>query len=115
MLLYLALVLKIDSLSLLQASVDNGAKESNVFWLNDVFTGIFLDDISCADVNVTYYVSDYIGRNISHCCKGSSCKELLIAGDDTSSIHVYLPDEYKQLFKNINHWCLLQPFEFTTL
>ena len=37
-----------DGFPLLETSVNNGAKESDVhvFWLNNVFTGVFLDDIS---------------------------------------------------------------------
>ena len=62
--------------------------------------------------NITYYVSGYVGRSISCCCKCSLCKELLIAGDNFFSIHHYLTNEYKQLFENINHGGLSQPFEF---
>ena len=71
-----------------------------------------VDDMICADANVTYYVSGYVGRSISFRRKCSSCKEFLIAGDDYFSIHHYLPDEYKQLFKNINRGGLPQQFEF---
>ena len=44
-----------DAFPLLETSVNNGAKESDVhvFWLNKVFAGVFLDDISCVDTNVT--------------------------------------------------------------
>ena len=82
------------------------------FDFNDVFTGVSLDDMICADANITYYVSGYIGRSVSFCRKCSSCKDLLIAGDDSFSIHHYLPDKYKQLFENISHGGLSQPSEF---
>ena len=98
---------------LLETSVDTEPKESDVFWLNDVFTDVFLDDISCADANVTYYISGYVGRSIFGCCKCSLCKELLIAGDNYSSIYNYFRDKCKQLFENVNRMGLLQPFQFT--
>ena len=49
----------------------------------------------------------------SHCHKCFLCKKLLFAGDVFSSIQDYLPDEYKQLFKNVNCEGLSQPFKFT--
>ena len=101
-----------DALSLLITSVDNGTGENDMLWLNDVFAGVSLDDIICADAITTYYVSGYVRRSISCCCKCSSCKELLVAGDDFFSIHHYLPDEYKQLFKNVNCGGLSQLSEF---
>ena len=73
----------------------------------------FLNDISYADANVTYYVSSYVARSILHCCKHSSCELLLIADDDSFLIHNYLPDIYKQLFENMYCKGLLQTFEFT--
>ena len=103
---------EIDALLLLETSVDNGAEENDVLWLNDVFTGVSLDDVTCADANITYCVSGFVGRSTSCCCKCFSRKKLLIAGDDSFSIHHYLPDEYKKLFKNINCVGLLQPSEF---
>ena len=57
-------------------------------------------------------MSGYVARSISRHCKCSLCKELLIAGDDSSSIYDYLPDEYKQLFKNVNSRGLLQLSKF---
>ena len=101
-----------DALPLLKTSADNGAEENDVLWLNDVFADVSLDDITCADTNITYYMSGYVGKSISFCLKCSSCKELLIAGDDSFSFHHYLPDEYKQLFENINCGGLSQSFEF---
>ena len=83
-----------------------------LLWLNDVFAGVSLDDITCADANITYYVSGYVGRSISCHRKCSSFKELLVAGDDFFSIRHYLPDEYKQLFENVNCVGLLQLSEF---
>ena len=83
-----------------------------LLWLNDVFAGVCLDNITCADANITYYVSGYIDRSTSCHCKCSSCKELLFAGDDFFSIHHYLPDEYKQLFENVNCRNLLQLSKF---
>ena len=88
-----------DALPLLETSIDNGAEENGVLWLNDVFANVSLDDMICADANITYYVSGYVGKSISFCCKCSFCKELLITGDDFFSIHHYLPDEYKQFLK----------------
>ena len=73
-----------------------------MLWLNDVFVYVSLDDITCADADITYYVSGYVGRSISFQHKCSSCNKLLIAGDDSFSIHHYLPDEYKQMFENVN-------------
>ena len=80
-----------DALPLLETSVDNGAEENGVLWLNDVFAGVSLNDMICADANITYQVSVCVGRSISFCRK-CSCKELLIADDDSFSIHYYLPD-----------------------
>ena len=91
-----------DALPLLITSVDNETKENDMLWVNDVFAGVSLNGITCANANITYNVSGYVGRSISCCCKCSSCKELLVAGDDFFSIHHYLPDEYKQLFENVN-------------
>ena len=91
-----------DALPLLEISVDNGAEENDVLWLDNVIAGIFLDHITRVDTNITYYVSGYVGRSISRCQKCSSCKELLIASDNFFSIYHYLPDEYRQLFENIN-------------
>ena len=101
-----------DALPLLKTSADNGVEENDVLWLNNVFAGVPLDDITCADANIIYYVSGYVGKSISCRCKYSSCKELLIAGDDSFSIHHYPPDEYKQLFENVNCGSLSQPSEF---
>ena len=103
------------ALPLLKTSVDNGAEENDMLWLNDVFAGVSLDDITCADANITYFVSGYVGRSISCCRKCSSCKELHVADDDFFSIHHYLPDEYKQLFENVNCVGLSQPSEFIFL
>ena len=58
------------------------------------------------------HVSDYVGRSISSRRKCSSCKELLVAGDDSVSIHHHLPDEYKQFFENVYCGGLSQPSEF---
>ena len=93
---------ELDALFLLKTSAYNGVEENDVLWLNDVFANVSMDDITCADANITYYVSGYVGRSISFHHKCSSCKELLIAGDDSFSIHHYLPDEYKQMFENVN-------------
>ena len=65
-----------DALPSLKTSGDNVAKENDVLWLNDVFADISLDDITCADANITYYVSGNVGRRISFRRKCSSCKEL---------------------------------------
>ena len=101
-----------NALPLLKTSVDYGAEENDMLWLNDVFTSVSLDDMTCADANITYYVSGYVSRSISCHHKCFSCKELLVAGDDFFSIHHYLPDEYKQLFENVNCGSLSQPSEF---
>ena len=101
-----------DALPLLKSSADNGAEKNDVLWLNNVFDCVSLNGITYADANATYYVSGYVGRSISCRCKCSSCKELLIAGDDSFSIHHYRPDEYKQLFKNVSCGGLSQPSEF---
>ena len=84
---------EIDAFPLLETRVDNGAEENDVLWLNNVFASISLNDITAADANITYYVSGYVGRSISCCCKCFSCKELLIAGDDSFSIYHFLPDK----------------------
>ena len=105
-------VLKEFALFLLKTRADNGAEENDVLWLNDVFVDVSFDDIRCADANITYYVSGYVGRSISFQHKCSSCKKLLIAGDDSFSIHHYLPDEYKQMFENVQCGGLSQPSKF---
>ena len=46
-----------DAFSLLETSVDHGAEENGVLWLNDVFTGVSLEDMICADANIAYNVS----------------------------------------------------------
>ena len=43
---------KFNALILLKISVDNGAEENDVLWLNDVFAGVSLDDITYADANI---------------------------------------------------------------
>ena len=103
---------KFDALFLLKTSADNGAEENDVLWLNDVFADVFLNDITCADANITYYVSGYVGRSISFHHKCSSCKDLHIAGDNFFSIHHHLPDEYKQMFENVNCGVQSQPSQF---
>ena len=40
-----------DALLLLETSIDNGAEENDVLWLNDVFACVFLDNIIYADTN----------------------------------------------------------------
>ena len=65
-----------DALPLLKTSADNGVEENDVLWLNNVFAGVSLDDVTCADANITYYVSGYV-RSISCCRKCSSCKVFL--------------------------------------
>ena len=42
-----------DALLLLETSVDNAAEENGVLWLNDVFTGVSLDDMIYADASIT--------------------------------------------------------------
>ena len=42
-----------DALLLLETSVDNAAEENGVVWLNDVFTGVSLDDMIYADTSIT--------------------------------------------------------------
>ena len=54
-----------DALPILETSVDNGSEENCVLWLNDVFAGVSLDDMICADANITYYVSGYVDKSIS--------------------------------------------------
>ena len=44
---------KFDALLLLETSVDNAAEENGVLWLNDVFTGVSLDDMIYADASIT--------------------------------------------------------------
>ena len=100
------------ALPLLKTSANNGAEENDVLWLNNAFVDVSLDDVTCADANIMYYVSGYVGKSISCWRKCSPCKELLIAGDDSFSIHHYLPDEYKQLFENVNCGGLSQPSQF---
>ena len=73
---------------------------------------LWMIHITRADANIMYYVSGYVGKSISCWRKCSSCKELLIASDDSFSIHHYLPDEYKQLFENVNCGGLSQPSQF---
>ena len=83
-----------------------------LLWLNVIFACVYSDDITCADANITYYMSGYVGRSISCHRKCFSFKELLVAGDDFFSIQHYLPDEYKLLFENVNCGGLLQLSEF---
>ena len=59
------IIKEFDALPLLKTSVDDGGEENDVFWLNDVFAGVSLNDITCAEANITNYVSGYVGRSIS--------------------------------------------------
>ena len=49
-------------------------------WLVTFFSELSLDELSCIDANITFFVSGYIGRSVSRRRKCSFCKEMLVKG-----------------------------------
>ena len=63
------------------------------------FSELSLDELSCIDANITtFFISGYVGRSVSRCCKCSFCKEMLVKGHDPIPIYDFLPEEYTHLF-----------------
>ena len=67
-------------------------------WLMMFFSELSLDELSCIDANITFFVSGYVGRSVSRRPKFSFCKEMLVKGHEPTPIYDFLPEEYTHLF-----------------
>ena len=81
-------------------------------WLVTFFSELSLDELSCIDANITFFVSGYVGRSVSRRRKCSFCKEMLVKGHDPTPIYDFLPEEYTHLFDIADRSGLLKPSEF---
>ena len=83
----------------------------DVSWLIQYFSKVSLDDLSETDANTVVFVSGFIGRSVSHSRSCSSCKQLLVASEDTLQIQDCVPEEHRKLFDIANHGGLSMPTE----
>ena len=51
------------------------------------FSELSLDELSCIDVSINFFVSGYVGRSVSRRRKCSFCKELFVKGHDPTPIY----------------------------
>ena len=84
----------------------------DVSWLENFLTAVSLEDISDTDLNVTYFVSGFIGRSISHRRRCSACKEILVQSGKQPELDVMKPEEHRQLFAIADRGGLAAPTEF---
>ena len=62
-------------------------------WLVKFFSKLSLDELSCIDANIIFFVSGYVGRSVLRSRKCSFCKEMLVKGHDPTPIYDFLPEE----------------------
>ena len=106
-------LMKLDDLPLKKVDMNNAGGE-DLQWLVDFFTETLakeLEKLSSTDVNVTYFVSGYIGRSLLSREKCSFCKSLLVAGLDPPSLRDCVPQDFKCLLENANHGGFAEPSE----
>ena len=78
---------------------------------DEYLSKVSLGDLSETDANIMEFVSGYIGRNVSPSRSCSSCKQLLVASEDTFQIQDCVPEEHRKLFDIVNHGGLSMPTE----
>ena len=86
-------------------------KNEDASWLIEYLTKVSLDDLSETDANTVVFVSSYIGRSVSRSKSCSSCKQLLVASEDTLQIQDCVPEEHRKLFDIANCGGLSMPTE----
>ena len=67
-------------------------------WLVTFFSELLLDELSCIDANITFFVSGYVGISVSRRRKCPFCKEKLVKDHDPTPIYDFLPEEQTHLF-----------------
>ena len=99
----------VDNSTLNDASI--AASTHEVLWLGEFLSAVSLDldDLTESDTNVTFFVSGYIGRSISHRTNCSGCKELLVDNYDVPELHTCVPKELPKLFDMANRGGLSTP------
>ena len=101
-----------DSIPLVQADVQKCTSTcSNLEWLIEFFETISLDELSCTDANITYFIGGYVGRSISNRRRCCLCRDMLIASD-CSNTHAHLPNQYTHLLEMADRGRLSEPTEF---
>ena len=86
--------------------------DSEVTWLADFLLSVSIDDILKNDANIAFYVSGYIGRNITRRHKCSSCKIMLVKSKDISPPPQCESNQNAKFFKLANCGGLSIPKEF---
>ena len=86
-------------------------KNENVSWLIEYLSIVSLDDLSETDANIVVFVSGYFGRSVSRSRSCFSCKQLLVASEDTLQIQDCVPEEHRKLFDIANRGGLSMPTE----
>ena len=86
-------------------------KNEDVSWLIEYLSKVSLDDLSETDANIVVFVSGYIGRSVPRSRSCSSCKQLLVASEDTLEIQDCVPEEHQKLFDIANRDGLSMPTE----
>ena len=81
-------------------------------WLVTFFSELSLDELSCIDANITFFVSGYVGKSVSRRPKCLFCKEMLVKGHDPTPMYDFLPEEYTHLFDIADRGGLSKPSEF---
>ena len=78
-------------------------------WLVTFFSELSLDELSCIDANITFFVSGYLGKSVSRRRKCSFCKEMRLKGHDPTPIYDFLPEENTHLFDIADRGGLSKP------
>ena len=76
------------------------------------FSELSLDELSCVDANITFFVCGYVDRNVSRRRKCSFCKEMLVKGHEPTPIYDFLQEEYTHLLDIADRGGLSKPSEF---
>ena len=85
-------------------------KNEDVSWLIEYLSKVSLDDLSETDANIVVFVSGYIGKSVSR-SRSCSCKQLLVASEDTLQIQDCVPEQRRKLFDIANRGGLSMPTE----
>ena len=102
-------LINLDTLPLKHVEMCNVASE-DLPWLVEFFRNAPADELSSTDANVTYFVSDYVGRSVS-CRQKCPCKSLLISEHNPPSLHECVAKDYLRVFENANCGGLSGPSE----
>ena len=87
-----------DALCLLEASVDNGSQENDVLWLTVVFADLSLNDIICADANITYNMVSMLAKAYLAAANALPAK--------SCSLQVIIPFQFTTTFQMNTNSCL---------